>query len=240
MLGAMQLGSTDINTRGFEALLQLVENTNHDSFDLYYGLFLYNANATGARGTMHSGTMHSGSAARAACAQTRSPRDVRACTSAHTHTHTHTHTKHTNTHQNTRINTHAEELERLEQAFDVVKKQLFGRLHAIARQNLLPDPSAAAAAPAAGGDAAAAPAASNGGPRRGARGASSGTASPASSSALASRGSSKSGSVGSLASLAAAPAGLAADAVKLVADKLQQAQEQAAANGGSDAAGKRQ
>ena len=49
MLGAMELASTEINTRGYEALLQLVNNTNHDSFDLYYGLFLYNNNATGAR-----------------------------------------------------------------------------------------------------------------------------------------------------------------------------------------------
>lgn len=47
MLGAMELTSTDINTRGYEALLQLVANTTHDSFDLYYGLFLYNTNATG-------------------------------------------------------------------------------------------------------------------------------------------------------------------------------------------------
>lgn len=47
MLGAMNLQSTEINTKGFEALLQLVGNTTHDSFDLYYGLFLYNANATG-------------------------------------------------------------------------------------------------------------------------------------------------------------------------------------------------
>ena len=48
ILGAMDVSSTDINTRGFDALLNLVENTSHDSFDLYYGLFLYNANATGA------------------------------------------------------------------------------------------------------------------------------------------------------------------------------------------------
>lgn len=52
MLGAMELTTTEINTRGFEALLQLVENTNHDSFDLYYGLFLYNTNATGAPGAV--------------------------------------------------------------------------------------------------------------------------------------------------------------------------------------------
>lgn len=47
MLGTMQLASTDINTRGYEALLQLVTNTTNDSFELYYGLFLYNTNATG-------------------------------------------------------------------------------------------------------------------------------------------------------------------------------------------------
>lgn len=42
----LQLKSTEINTRGFEALLNLVNNTANDSFDLYYGLFLYNQNAT--------------------------------------------------------------------------------------------------------------------------------------------------------------------------------------------------
>eukprot|EP00879_Flechtneria_rotunda_P017411 GHRR01018243.1.p1 GENE.GHRR01018243.1~~GHRR01018243.1.p1 ORF type:complete len:289 (+),score=117.71 GHRR01018243.1:1240-2106(+) len=90
MLGAMNLQSTDINTKGFEALLQLVNNTNHDSFDLYYGLFLYNTNAT-------------------------------------------------------------DELERLEQAFEHVKKQLLGRLHEIARQQLFPayTPANAASTPAA-------------------------------------------------------------------------------------------
>ena len=47
VLGAMDLESTPINTRGFEALLNLVDNTANDSFELYYGLFLYNQNATG-------------------------------------------------------------------------------------------------------------------------------------------------------------------------------------------------
>lgn len=37
----------------------------------------------------------------------------------------------------------AEELDRLEQAFDVVKKQLFGRLHDIARKQLFPSSPAA-------------------------------------------------------------------------------------------------
>lgn len=46
MLGMMKLQSTPINTKGFEALLSLVEQTNSDSFELYYGLFLYNQNAT--------------------------------------------------------------------------------------------------------------------------------------------------------------------------------------------------
>ena len=31
-----------IDTRGFKSLLDLVDNTTHDSFDLYYGLFMYN------------------------------------------------------------------------------------------------------------------------------------------------------------------------------------------------------
>jgi len=80
VLGAMNLESTPINTRGFEALLNLVDNTANDSFELYYGLFLYNQNAT----------------------------DI---------------------------------LERYEKAYDQVKKQLFGRLHDIARAQLFPEPS---------------------------------------------------------------------------------------------------
>ena len=42
VLGEMGLESTSIDTKGFEALLRLVDNTNNDSFDLYYGLFMYN------------------------------------------------------------------------------------------------------------------------------------------------------------------------------------------------------
>ena len=34
--------ATDIDTRGYESLQQLVNNTTHDSFELYYGLFMYN------------------------------------------------------------------------------------------------------------------------------------------------------------------------------------------------------
>ena len=42
VLGSMGMESTPINTRGYESLLSLVENTANDSFDLYYGLFMYN------------------------------------------------------------------------------------------------------------------------------------------------------------------------------------------------------
>lgn len=45
VLEKLKLESTPINTRGYETLLNLVENTAGDSFDLYYGLFLYNVNA---------------------------------------------------------------------------------------------------------------------------------------------------------------------------------------------------
>ncbi len=42
----LQLESTQINTKGYESLLTLIENTCNDSFELYYGLFMYNQNAT--------------------------------------------------------------------------------------------------------------------------------------------------------------------------------------------------
>ncbi|KAE8689051.1 Arogenate dehydrogenase 1 [Hibiscus syriacus] len=45
VLDMLGLESTPINTKGYEALLDLVENTSGDSFDLYYGLFLYNKSA---------------------------------------------------------------------------------------------------------------------------------------------------------------------------------------------------
>ncbi|KAI3965867.1 hypothetical protein MKX01_010824 [Papaver californicum] len=46
ILSHLDLESTPINTKGYETLLQLTENTVSDSFDLYYGLFMYNVNAT--------------------------------------------------------------------------------------------------------------------------------------------------------------------------------------------------
>ncbi|KAH7314701.1 hypothetical protein KP509_21G016800 [Ceratopteris richardii] len=75
ILGKLGLNCTPINTRGYETLLDLVNNTCGDSFDLYYGLFMYNVNAT-------------------------------------------------------------EELDRLEIAFDSVKKQLFSQLHDVLRSQL--------------------------------------------------------------------------------------------------------
>jgi arogenate dehydrogenase (NADP+), plant len=75
MLGAMGLESTPIDTKGYQSLLSLVENTTNDSFELYYGLFMYNQNAT-------------------------------------------------------------QELDRLERAFDDVKKQLFTKLHDKVRAQL--------------------------------------------------------------------------------------------------------
>jgi hypothetical protein len=38
----LQLQPTPIDTRGFQSLLSLVDNTANDSFELYYGLFMYN------------------------------------------------------------------------------------------------------------------------------------------------------------------------------------------------------
>lgn len=82
VLGKLQLESTPIDTKGYETLLKLVENTGGDSFDLYYGLFMYNTNAT-------------------------------------------------------------EELQRLEFAFDAVKKQLLDQLHEKLREQLFGSADAA-------------------------------------------------------------------------------------------------
>ena len=69
------LESTEINTKGYETLLNLVENTAGDSFDLYYGLFVYNKNAM-------------------------------------------------------------EQLERLDMAFESIKKEIFGYMHRLYRRQL--------------------------------------------------------------------------------------------------------
>ena len=42
VLGAMNVAATPIDTKGYQSLLSLVDNTTHDSFELYYGLFMYN------------------------------------------------------------------------------------------------------------------------------------------------------------------------------------------------------
>ncbi|KAF0903721.1 hypothetical protein E2562_029089 [Oryza meyeriana var. granulata] len=46
ILAMLELLSTPINTKGYETLLRLVDNTCSDSFDLYNGLFMYNNNST--------------------------------------------------------------------------------------------------------------------------------------------------------------------------------------------------
>ncbi|KAE8699399.1 hypothetical protein F3Y22_tig00110579pilonHSYRG00092 [Hibiscus syriacus] len=78
LLEKFGLESSPINTKGYETLLNLVENTKGDSFDLYYGLFMNNQNAL-------------------------------------------------------------EQLERLNMAFESIKKDLFGRLHQVYRKQLFGD-----------------------------------------------------------------------------------------------------
>lgn len=75
ILEKLSLDSTPINTKGYESLLDLVNNTSGDSFELFYGLFMYNKNAL-------------------------------------------------------------EQLERLDMAFESLKKQLFGQLHTVLRKQL--------------------------------------------------------------------------------------------------------
>lgn len=45
ILGAQGLQATPIDTKGFQSVLKLVETTNADSFDLFYGLFKFNRNS---------------------------------------------------------------------------------------------------------------------------------------------------------------------------------------------------
>ncbi|KAG9138658.1 hypothetical protein Leryth_018551 [Lithospermum erythrorhizon] len=45
VLEKLDLQMTPINTRGYESLIDLVSNTGSDSFELYYGLFMYNERA---------------------------------------------------------------------------------------------------------------------------------------------------------------------------------------------------
>ncbi|KAL5065203.1 hypothetical protein RYX36_026940, partial [Vicia faba] len=41
----LMLEYSPINMEGYESLLNLVENTCRDSYDLYYGLFTFNKNS---------------------------------------------------------------------------------------------------------------------------------------------------------------------------------------------------
>ncbi|KAL2929764.1 Arogenate dehydrogenase 2 chloroplastic [Bienertia sinuspersici] len=76
VLEKLGLENTPINTKGYESLLNLVDNTARDSFELFYGLFLYNKNAM-------------------------------------------------------------EQLDRMDWAFEMVKKQLSGYLHDLVRKQLM-------------------------------------------------------------------------------------------------------
>ena len=46
ILGQQGLQPTPIDTRGFQSVMQLVDNTCRDSFDLFYGLFKYNKHSS--------------------------------------------------------------------------------------------------------------------------------------------------------------------------------------------------
>lgn len=46
ILWQQNLSPTPIDTKGFQAVLNLVENTCKDSFDLFFGLYFYNSYAT--------------------------------------------------------------------------------------------------------------------------------------------------------------------------------------------------
>lgn len=46
VLGEQNLVPTPIDTKGFQTVLNLVENTCKDSFDLFFGLYFYNTYAT--------------------------------------------------------------------------------------------------------------------------------------------------------------------------------------------------
>ena len=45
ILGRQGLDYTPIDTKGFESVMNLIRSTNSDSFDLFYGLYKYNANS---------------------------------------------------------------------------------------------------------------------------------------------------------------------------------------------------
>eukprot|EP00804_Cyclotella_cryptica_P021942 CCRYP_000892-RB/>CCRYP_000892-RB protein AED:0.18 eAED:0.18 QI:385/0.66/0.5/1/0.66/0.5/4/82/357 len=45
ILGAQGLQATPIDTKGFQSVLKLIETTNADSFDLFFGLYKFNRNS---------------------------------------------------------------------------------------------------------------------------------------------------------------------------------------------------
>ena len=162
ILGSMDLGSTAIDTKGFQSLLSLVDNTTHDSFDLYYGLFMYNA--VRAYHLASARTLCQEHGARQACwpclhspiqCHIRQPefdllspysKDRKLGASEAQKQLAGCHQNHSLTGRGWMQNA-TEELQRLELAFESVKKQLFGRLHDIARAQLFQQAPNAAASP---------------------------------------------------------------------------------------------
>eukprot|EP01004_Peranema_trichophorum_P010625 NODE_9438_length_592_cov_24.982942_g8803_i0.p1 GENE.NODE_9438_length_592_cov_24.982942_g8803_i0~~NODE_9438_length_592_cov_24.982942_g8803_i0.p1 ORF type:complete len:148 (-),score=43.75 NODE_9438_length_592_cov_24.982942_g8803_i0:149-553(-) len=54
LLDRLGVSSTPINTKGFEILLKLVENTCKDSMDLYRALYIHNPNAPQQLQNLHN------------------------------------------------------------------------------------------------------------------------------------------------------------------------------------------
>ena len=48
ILGGQGLQATPIDTKGFQSVLKLIETTNADSFDLFFGLYKFNKNSKDA------------------------------------------------------------------------------------------------------------------------------------------------------------------------------------------------
>ena len=119
MLGRLDLESTPVDTKGYQTLLDLVDNTANDSFELYYGLFMYNARCEQRRADSL--------ARRARSPRTRGHSDTQRCLSSPPPTCLRAPARH-------------KELDRLEKAFDGLKKQLFDQLHDKLRGQLFLDP----------------------------------------------------------------------------------------------------
>lgn len=158
ILGAMELSSTPINTKGYESLLSLVENTANDTFDLYYGLFMYNQVSLLAR---RSTCPHNCSFSR--CSALLGPNEAAVVTMSRSvctvqincsgcsvlaritrwNMVDSVQEKSQHAHRRTcEMQNSMETLEALEHAFDDVKRQLFSELHKVVRKQVFPTDAA--------------------------------------------------------------------------------------------------